>query len=61
MTQTIQLTRPHTFRVGINPKLLEKARNFFNASLTDVLNVAGGVRTIDQNLSGAGFRHLYLK
>jgi hypothetical protein len=38
MTQTIQLTCPDTFRVGINPKLLEKARNFFNASLTDVLN-----------------------
>jgi hypothetical protein len=38
MTQTIQPTRPDTFRVGINPKLLEKARNFFNASLTDILN-----------------------
>lgn len=38
MTQTIQPTHPDTFRVGINPRLLEKARNFFNASLTDILN-----------------------
>jgi hypothetical protein len=38
MTQAIQPTHPDTFRVGINPKLLEKARNFFNASLTDILN-----------------------
>ncbi len=38
MTQTIEPTYPDTFRVGINPKLLEKARNFFNASLTDLLN-----------------------
>ena len=38
MIQTIQQAHPDIFRVGINPKLLEKARNFFNASLTDVLN-----------------------
>ena len=35
MTQTIH---HNTFRIGINPKLLEKAQNFFNASLTDILN-----------------------
>jgi hypothetical protein len=34
----IQTIRPNTFRVGINPKLIEKARNFFNASLTDIFN-----------------------
>jgi hypothetical protein len=38
MIQTIQQAHPDIFRVGINPKLLEKSRNFFNASLTDVLN-----------------------
>ena len=26
------------YRVGLNTKILEKARNFFNASLTDILN-----------------------
>jgi hypothetical protein len=34
----LQTIHHNTFRIGINPKLLEKARNFFNASLTDILN-----------------------
>lgn len=38
MLQTIHPTHPNTFRVGLNTKILEKARNFFNASLTDILN-----------------------
>jgi hypothetical protein len=52
MTQTIQPMRPDTFRIGINPKLLEKARNFFNASLTDILN------ELLQNARRAGSTHV---
>lgn len=48
----LQTIHHNTFRIGINPKLLEKARNFFNASLTDILN------ELLQNARRAGSTHV---
>jgi len=48
----LQTIHHDTFRIGINPKLLEKARNFFNASLTDILN------ELLQNARRAGSIHV---